>query len=190
MSAAPVLGGSPLSQAVGLGDSSPLPASAATGAGRLTLLREEMLCRCANRRRRTGVPRPAPETRHALCVRPQGADGRAGHLQFLEGQPMRKAGVPDLRDVVGAQVQHLQGEVSLQPTPVHTADLIVLPETHKGEDSNMPLCKETRFSPSFLPDSSFSSRFIKFSKSWCSSNDASLSVSRKVITCWLGATKN
>lgn len=32
-SAAPVLGVSPLSQAVGLGDSSPLPASAAIGAG-------------------------------------------------------------------------------------------------------------------------------------------------------------
>lgn len=45
---------------------------------------------------------------------------------------MREAGVPDLRDVVGAQVQHLQGKVSLQLTPLHAADLIVLPETHKG----------------------------------------------------------
>ena len=77
-----------------------------------------------------------------------------GHLQLLYAQPVGKAGVPDLRDVVRAQVQHLQGKVSLQLTPLHTADLIVLPETHRGRGLES-VCRETTFSPLFLSDTFF-----------------------------------
>lgn len=68
---------------------------------------------------------------HALHP-PRVQTAEQGHLQLLYAQPVRKAGVPDLRDVVRAQVQHLQGKVSLQLTPLRTADLIVLPETQRG----------------------------------------------------------
>lgn len=67
------------------------------------------------------------------------------HLQLLEGQSMWEAGAPDLCDVVGAEIQHLQGKVSLQLTPLHAANPVVLPKTHRAGESNMSFCKETIF---------------------------------------------
>lgn len=65
------------------------------------------------------------------------------HLQLLEWQSMWEAGAPDLCDVVDAEIQHLQGKVSLQLTPLHAANPVVLPKTHRAGESNMSFCKET-----------------------------------------------
>lgn len=61
---------------------------------------------------------------------PQVAEQR--HLQLFYRRSMWKAGVPHFRDVVRTQIQHFQGKVGLQLTPLHAANLIVLPETHQG----------------------------------------------------------
>lgn len=67
------------------------------------------------------------------------------HLQLREGQSVWEAGAPDLCDVVGAEIQHVQGKVSLQLTPLHAANPVVLPITHRAGESNMSFCKDTIF---------------------------------------------
>ena len=67
------------------------------------------------------------------------------HLQLREGQAVWEAGTPDLCDVVGAEIQHVQGKVSLQLPPLHAANPVVLPKTHKAGESNTSFCKETIF---------------------------------------------
>lgn len=73
------------------------------------------------------------------------------HLQLLDGQPEGEAGAPDLRDIVGTQIQHFQGEVSLQLTPLHTANLIVLPKIHKGRYLEHVFLQRNYYFPHIFP---------------------------------------
>ena len=110
------------------------------------------------------------------------------HLQLREGQAVWEAGAPDLCDVVGAEIQHMQGKVSLQLTPLHAANPVVLPETHRAGESNMSFCKETIFlhtSRHFFP-----LQFQRITNAVTLANEVSHPSFHQVITCRPEARQN
>lgn len=110
------------------------------------------------------------------------------HLQLLEGQSEWEAGAPDLCDVVGAEIQHLQGKVRLQLTPLHAANPVVLPKTHRAGESNMSFCKETIFlhtSRHFFP-----LQFQRITNAMTLTNEVSHPSFHQVITCRPEARQN
>lgn len=113
------------------------------------------------------------------------------HLQLLYGRSVQEAGAAHLRDVVPAQVQHFQGQVSLQPIPLHTANLIVLTKTNKGWW--LPACL---FAKSYFPPYFFGILFpscVALSENYkCSvpQSDISRSPFHQGIIHWMGASRN